>query len=61
MKHHGWCAKLGRALDRLLLGLAVMTPPDNTGLNMAYAEAMVEVFDEWFALNGLRAGGDPRR
>jgi hypothetical protein len=49
-------ARLSAAIDRLILGLAIMAPPDSVVLNMAYAEAMVDVFDEWFALNGLKDG-----
>jgi hypothetical protein len=48
-------ASLSRAFDRLILALAVAAPLDDAaGLDLEYAEAMVEVFDEWLAVKGLR-------
>jgi hypothetical protein len=47
-----WRGRLSKVIDRLVLGLAVAGPPDGAALDLDYAEAMVEVYDDWFALRG---------
>jgi hypothetical protein len=55
---HGVAAWLCLAIDRLILALAVAERLDNAAaLDLEYAEAMVEVFDEWLADKGLRNTG----